>query len=250
LRLAAEAAGARADEVGTRAQLDVAERQLAQLVALPVETARSRLTPVRLTDTTIADRATLVATALVNSPDVAQARRAAEAARAGVGAARATLLPQLQVSAAYVENGYELTGFRPFWSAGLQLSYPIFTGGARVNAIRRSEANARAAAEQLRDAEQASADSVDAALARVTAARATVEALETAVVQSEEVERIRLLSLRVGSGTETDYLAAEATLLSERAGLVRARHAAIAARIELARVTGELTTEWLSRMLQ
>jgi outer membrane protein TolC len=63
------------------------------------------------------------------------------------------------------------------------------------------------------------------------------------------VERIRRLSLQVGSGTETDYLGAEAALLSNRASLVQARHAEMAARVELARVTGELSPEWLGRVL-
>ncbi len=70
-----------------------------------------------------------------------------------------------------------------------------------------------------------------------------------AVAQSAEVARIRQLSLQVGSGTETDYLEAEAALLSNRASLVQARHAEMGARVELARVTGELTTEWLGRVL-
>jgi len=249
LRLAAQVSRARADEVEMRAQLDVAERDLAQLVALPVEVARAELAPARLIDTTVPDRPTAVITAEQNSPDVAQARRAAEAAAAGIGAARSSLLPQLQLNAAYVENGHTFTGYRPWWDAQLQLSYPIFTGGSRGSAIRRNEADARAAAEQLRAAQQASELSVDGALATVTAARATVEALVTAVAQSEEVERIRLLTLQVGSGTETDYLDAEATLLSNRAALVQARNAELAARIELARVTGVLTPEWLTRMV-
>jgi outer membrane protein TolC len=249
LRLAAQASRARADEVGTRAQLDVAERDLTRLVGLPADTGRFRLVAVRLADTAVADRPTLVATAEANSPDVAQARRAAEAAEAGVGAARASLLPQLQVSAAYIENAHVFSGYRPYWNAGLQLTYPILTGGSRAYAIRRNEASARAANQQLRLAQQASEQSVDAALATVAAARATVQALETAVEQSAEVERIRLLSVQVGSGTETDYLDAEATLLSNRASLVQARHADIAARIELARVTGVLTPERLARMV-
>ena len=247
LRLAAEVSRARADEVGTRAQLDVAERDLAQLVGLPAETASAELAPARLVDTSVAERAALVATAQQHSPEVEQARRAADAAAAGVGVARASLLPQLQLTAAYVENGHTFTGYRPWWNAGLQLSYPLFTGGSRGAAIRRNEAGARAANEQLRAAQQASELSVDGALATVTAARATVDALVTAVAQSQEVERIRLLSLQVGSGTETDYLEAEARLLSNRAALVQARNAEIAARIELARVTGVLTPEWLTR---
>ena len=247
LRLAAEVSRSRADEVGTRAQLDVAERDLAQLVGLPAETASAELAPARLVDTSVAERAALVATAQQHSPEVEQARRAADAAAAGVGVARASLLPQLQLTAAYVENGHTFTGYRPWWNAGLQLSYPLFTGGSRGAAIRRNEAGARAANEQLRAAQQASELSVDGALATVTAARATVDALVTAVAQSQEVERIRLLSLQVGSGTETDYLEAEARLLSNRAALVQARNAEIAARIELARVTGVLTPEWLTR---
>ena len=249
LRLAAQVSRARADEVETRSQLDVAERDLAQLVALPAEIARTQLQPAQLVDTTVPDRAALIATAEQNSPEVAQARRAAEAATAGVGAARSSLLPQLQLNAAYVENGHSFTGYRPWWDAQLQLSYPIFTGGSRGSAIRLSEASARAAAEQLRAAQQASELSVDQALATVAAARATVEALVTAVAQSAEVERIRLLTLQVGQGTETDYLDAEATLLSNRAALVQASNAEIAARIELARVTGVLTPEWLTRMV-
>jgi outer membrane protein len=248
LRLAAQVSRSRADQVGTRAQLEVAQRDLAQLVALPMDTTRL-LAPVRLADTTLPDRAALVASAEQSSPDVAQTLRAAEAAGAGIGVARATLLPQLQLSAAYMENGHSFTGYRPYWSAGLQLSYPIFTGGSRANAIRRNEATARAANQQLRAAQQAAEQSVDAALATLTAARATVEALATAVAQSEEVERIRLLSLQVGSGTETDYLDAEAQLLSNRASLVQARNAEIAARVELARVTGELSPEWMARVL-
>jgi len=248
LRLAAEVSRARADEVASRAQLDVAEHDLARLVDLPADTVRV-LRPVRLADTTLADRASLIATAEQNSPEVAQAEREAEAAQAGVGVAQASLLPQLSATAVYVENGHQFTGYRPWWNAGLQLSYPIFTGGSRSSAIRANRAAARAAGAGLDAARQAAEQSVDAAVATLTAASATVQALTTAVAQSEEVERIRLLSLQVGSGTETDYLDAEATLLSNRASLVEAQNDEIAARVELARVTGELSAGWLGRTL-
>ena len=249
LRLAAQVSRARAEEVATRAQLDVTERTLARLVALPVDSVRSRVAPVRLADTSLADRATLVARAEAGSPDVLRAQRAAEAAAAGVGAARAAYFPTLQLNAAWLENGHVFTGYRPYWSAQLQLSYPIFTGFAGVSAVRVNEAQSRAASEQLRATRLATEQSVDAALAAVTASRATVEALATAVAQSEEVERIRLLSVQVGSGTETDYLDAEATLLLNRAGLVQARNDEIAARVELARVTGELDEGWVARVV-
>jgi outer membrane protein len=250
LSVQARVSRARADEVATRTQLVVAEQDLARLTGLPVEATRAAtLQGLRLADTAVAGRDFLVAQALSASPDVGQAQRAADAAAAGAGAARAALFPQLQLSAAYVENGHSFTGYRPWWSAGLQVSYPVFAGGGLRAAARATEAGARAARAQLRAAQQSAEQGVDGALAAVRAARAGVEALETAVEQSAEVERIRQLSLQVGSGTETDYLEAEAALLSNRASLVQARHAEMGARVELARVTGALTPEWLARVL-
>lgn len=250
LSVEAQASRARADEVATQTQLTVAERDLARLTGLPVEaTQASHLGGLRLADTAVAGRDALVAEALAASPDLSQAQRASEAASAAAGAARAGLFPSLQLSAAYVENGHAFTGYRPYWNAGLQVTYPIFAGGAVSAAVRENQANARAAHEQLRSAQLAAEQGVDQALAAVTAARASVAALETAVEQSAEVERIRQLSLQVGSGTETDYLEAEATLLSNRATLVEARHAEMAARVDLARVTGELSADWVERML-
>ncbi len=250
LSVQAQASRARADQVATRTQLTVAERDLARLTGLPVAaTHAGQLAGLQLADTTVADRDALVAQALAASPDVSQAKLASEAAKAGAGAARAALFPQLQLSAAYIENGHSFTGYRPYWNAGLAVTYPIFAGGAVSAAVRENEANARAAQEQLRAAQQAAEQAVDVALAAVTAARASVAALETAVAQSAEVERIRQLSLSVGSGTETDYLEAEATLLSNRATLVEARHSEMAARVDLARATGELSEGWLARVL-
>jgi outer membrane protein TolC len=66
----------------------------------------------------------------------------------------------------------------------------------------------------------------------------------------EEVARTELLSLRSGAGTQTDYLRAEADLLRIRSALVEARNSEVAANIELARVTGELTTAWLDKNLE
>ena len=100
-----------------------------------------------------------------------------------------------------------------------------------------------------RQAEFALEQSVDRALGTLRQAHARVAALATAAAQFDEVVRIRRLSLQTGSGTQTDYLDAETDLLRARASLVEARHAEIAARVELARVAGELTPEWLAAAL-
>ncbi|MBI4502552.1 MAG: TolC family protein, partial [Gemmatimonadetes bacterium] len=116
--------------------------------------------------------------------------------------------------------------------------------------IRRASAEQRAANEQVRVAELNIEQAVDRALAALREAHARVAALEIAVDQSAEVVRIERLSLDVGSGTQTDYLDSEANLLRARASLIEARHAEIAARVDLARITGELSQEWLAHTLE
>ena len=49
---------------------------------------------------------------------------------------------------------------------------------------------------------------------------------------------------------QMDYLRAESDLLETRAALVTARHARTAALVELARVTGELSPQWLTQNLE
>ena len=75
-------------------------------------------------------------------------------------------------------------------------------------------------------------------------------ALESAVAQSQEVERIEKLALDVGTVVQTDYLDAEAKLFLAQAGLIQARHAEIAARVDLARTLGELSRDWLARNVE
>lgn len=71
-----------------------------------------------------------------------------------------------------------------------------------------------------------------------------------AVARFEELVRIERLLLETGSGTETDYLDAEADLLVARANLVEARHGEIAARGELSGAIGQLSLAWLTQTVE
>jgi outer membrane protein TolC len=257
LQVDAEAKRARADRIASAAQLDVAEHQLAQLTGLPYAAVHGAgLAGLTLADTSLvadtsgAARESLVRRALSASPEIVQREQQVRAAGAGLAAARATWVPQLRVGGAYIDYGSSTGSFTPQWQVGVSVSYPLFTGGSRVNAVRRAAADDRAATAELETAQLGAAQGVDQALAALREAHARVAALESAVAQSEEVANIERLSLEVGSGTETDYLDAEAKLLSVRAGLIEARHAEISARVELARITGELSRDWLAQALE
>ena len=91
---------------------------------------------------------------------------------------------------------------------------------------------------------------LDHALAAVREAHARAIALQSAVDQSAEVARIEQLSIDVGSGTQTEFLDAEANLLSVRSSLTQAQHAEMSARVDLARLLGELSRDWLARTME
>jgi outer membrane protein len=257
LRADAELQRARADHLASVGDLDVAEHELVQLIALPYERVHSAtLVAVRLVDTALiadtdqATRAALAARALAENPDVVAAQRRADAAQALLGAARASRFPQLRLSGAYLDQGSPAGRYDVNWQVAVGLSYPVFTGGAIASEIRGAGAYARASREQARLARLSVEQNVDRAIASLREAHALVSALEIAVAQSAEVARIEQLSRDVGQGTQTDYLSAQANLLHTRASLIEARHVEITSRIELAEILGELSPAWIARNVE
>jgi outer membrane protein TolC len=255
LRAEAELATARADRVASAARTDVAEHELARLIGVPFDAVHGApLSPVRLSaaagESGTAAPATSDGRATDANADVQAAARRADAAQSAVGSAKAALFPQLQATGALVDRSNVTGRYLAEWQVGVALSYPLYTGGARPSAISRAEAGARAADEQLRLARLTTEQSLDETRANLDEARARVVALEAAVAQSAEVARITQLSRDVGEGTQTDYLIAEANLFRARSSLVQARHAVIGARVELARVLGELSRPWIASSLE
>jgi outer membrane protein TolC len=251
LRAEAAHAAATAERIRLAAVLDVAERDLARLADIPVDSTRVvRLVPVALADTILPERAAILAAARASSPALAQARAQFAAAAANTGVARGARWPDVKLFGNYVGWADDAGHDALEWNAGAALAYPIFSGGAIASNIDRADAGQRGAAAALRLAELQLAQSLDLAMARCEQAHARVASLATAVQRFVEVVRIEKLSLAAGSGTQTDYLRAEADLLEARAGWVEARHGEMSARAELARITGTLDGAWIARTLE
>ncbi len=251
LRVEAALSTAQADRVHLFTELDTAERELARLIDIPYEQIQTdELSWVAQADTTVMARDSALAMARGSSPNLTQASRQADAAQAGRTAARGTMWPVLRATSAYVDRGASPGVYKAEWNAGLVLAYPLFTGGAVRSAIARADAAAIGAQEQLRLAQLQLAEDIDRALGAVRESRARVRSLDDAVSRFTEVVRIEKLSLETGARTQTDYLRAEADLLSARAGLAEARRGEIAARAELARVTGQLSSHWIANSLE
>ncbi|MEW5875899.1 MAG: TolC family protein [Candidatus Zixiibacteriota bacterium] len=251
LRLDAALASAKADQVNHQMALRTAENDLARLIGSDTLLASAAgLVPVNLLVTPTPDREAVVSAMRQSNPDLLVARSQMQAAEAARAVVRGSRWPELKATASYLDYGDSEGEHTTEWNAGVMLSWPLFTGGAISGAVARADAAARAAREsvQLKDIEVRAA--ADRALAAIDEADARVGALQGAVASQSEVVRIERLSLDAGSGTQTDYLAAEAELLKAQAGLIEARHAAINARVALARLIGTLDEEWIHSNLE
>jgi outer membrane protein len=175
-----------------------------------------------------------------------------EAASAGseLSIARAARFPKLQLNGNYFDLG-DFEGNRVTeWKAEASLSFPIFTGGLITHRIAGARAAKHRAEERVKLAEYDVRKQIDRVLGALGEAHARVQSLDRAVSASEEVVKIEKLMLDTGAGTQTDYLKSEADLVAVRSSLIEARHKEIIAMVELARITGELDIEWISRHLE
>ena len=251
LRVEAALSAAEAKRVQLAGDLGRSERDLTGLTGIPQEETRAaNLAGLALADTLLAPGDSLVARAFRASPDVREAERNAAAARAASGAAKATRLPRLELAGGYQVWSDPDGNSSNEWNAAVQVTQPLFTGGELSGTIRKAAAGRTQAEEGLRLARITTRRAVLQAADRVREATARTASLEAAVTRYDEVARIEALALRAGTGTQTDFLSAEADLLNARADLAEAHRAEITTRVELARLTGALTPDWLTDNLE
>jgi outer membrane protein TolC len=129
------------------------------------------------------------------------------------------------------------------------VSWPVFTGGNRGATVDRARAGALEAEAELQDLELSLANDIDRSLAGLTETERRIAALESAVTQLGEAQRVEALALAQGAGTQTDFLRSESDLAIGRAALANARAERIATRVELARLVGSLTPASLAAMV-
>ena len=246
LRASASLQEALAQQASAEARVGLARRGLARQMGVDP----SSLSAASLVDLTVAAAPASPTTDGSRSPIVLQADRAAAAAQARLSQERAGRLPTVQAGAGLLDFGTLDDSHVLEWQAGLQVSWPLFTGGARSASVRRAEAELAAAQSDVEAARLRVTQAVDAAETSVVEADARTEALEVAVTQWEEVARIEALALEAGSGVQSDLLRAQAGLFQARAGHARARYDAVLSRVRLARAQGTLDRTWIDEALE
>ena len=156
-------------------------------------------------------------------------------ARHDVGANRAERWPQVELEGqySYSDKEQDQRFTSPDMTYGdeqesrsirLQVSMPLFTGGAISSGVRQAEAERTAAAEELADQRRAAALDARSAYLNLRSERQRVEALEQALVSARSNEASVRRGKEVGTRTTTEVLDAQSQRFETKRDLAEARY--------------------------
>lgn len=123
---------------------------------------------------------------------------------------------------------------------GLQVTIPIFNGGAISAKTREAVALFNRANAELETARDASEQATRQALVRITSGRGLMRALESAVNSSQIALDTTVLAYKAGSRVNLDVLNAQQQLFSTRRDLAKARYDFLIDSLKLKQLSGSL----------
>ncbi len=174
------------------------------------------------------------------SPMVLTAQADVSANEAGLRSARTQYFPTLRASGGYdwFNQDASFSGGRTSWSTRLSLSYPLFNGFSREDAVQRASVQMNVSRIQL----EASRRQIRADLERVLTSLRLAE--EQIVLAAEAVEvaaedmRVVEERYRLGAATSIDLLQSQTALVEAEQTLVNARYDYMIARAQLEALVG------------
>lgn len=234
----ASAAEGHGNAIQQRTLCDLDVKALVALTAIDEPALRQKLAgaPVDLTQESMAPVISVPAEVLAQRPDIFNAAREVDAARLEVGSARAQRFPRLSLSGSvFTTKSRTSASTQRFdtWTVGpLQLTVPLFDGGA-------SEANVEAAKARYEDATAQYRASVRKAVQEVE--EALVKLQSTA--ERNEDARIAAQGYRASfTGTEARYKSGLASLVE----LEDARRTLLAAQSNVVTLQRERRSAWVA----
>ena len=190
----------------------------------------------------------LVARALENRLELAEARDQVGDARRTASLARQNLFPQIDLNVGVTQLGYGGT-FGDAWAAGdrrvevfLSASYPIQQSAERANqAVAQLQVGSRERG--VRERELQIEQEVRQARRELEQIKKSVELQQQAVVVAARQRRLAVLRYQRGLGSNFDVVDAESSLVTARSALVQLLTTYAVARLDLKRTTGTLDVE-------
>ncbi|MES2564921.1 MAG: TolC family outer membrane protein [Pseudomonadota bacterium] len=124
---------------------------------------------------------------------------------------------------------------------GLQLAFPLYSGGAVSSRVRESIANEDRARQDLEGARRTAEFTARQAFLGITNGLAQVRALEAALVSTQSQLASTRLGQEVGVRTQVDVLNAQQLLFSARRDLASSKYTYVLSLLRLEAAIGELT---------
>jgi len=235
-----------AKEISDKNDLEVKKRALQQLVGKPADALTPLKDPLTLATPKPANIEEWVAAASTSSFSIAVSRAALEIAQKEVERVRAGHYPTVDLAASYTHSKGPTQGLGTSdlttnsGAVGLQLSVPIFAGGATQSRVRQALAGRDKAEQDLEGTQRSVAQSVRQSYLNVTSGIAQVRALEQALASTQSQLDSTILGRDVGVRTSVDVLNAQQQVFQTRRDLLQARYAYVMNTLRLKSATGTL----------
>ena len=239
---------ATAQEIAADNDLRTKRIALDQLVGRSDVAPRRLLTPVVLPETAPANAEEWVTAADAQHPTVLRARVGLEVAQLETSKARAGQLPTLDavgsIGLSYSRgNAVALSGTTSSASLGVQMNWPLYTGGAVQNRIKETLLLEDKSRYDLEAARRGVAQGTRVAYFGVQSGVAQVKALEAAEASSKLALEATQLGYKVGVRVNLDVLNAQTQLFQTQRDLAKARYDVLVGSLRLRQASGRLTPD-------
>jgi outer membrane protein TolC len=216
------------------------QRQLADLLGLPVDTQLSLDPAVSDRTIDIPARAEAVRVAMNNNQDIKVARQTLEKAKAQLAAARDQYIPDITALSEYnYQSGIPFL-VHNFGTFGFHLSYDLFDGGRREAEVRDAKAGLASAQVTVDKLESDVTVQVEAAYDRLEEAKALLDVADQAVTMRTEAARLADRQLEQSAALNSAQSQAHADLSNAMASLLEAKLNVSLAEADVKRTIGQM----------
>lgn len=237
----------------TRAQVDLANARLA-LITAQYDRRRARVALEKVMgkrpypgDYTLADIAAspplppnlepLVAEALKQRPEAASLQAGIQAAQGRLTSAEGGFWPSFDAGADYELANADFP-LDKGWSAGVYLTWPLFSGFLTKGQVSEYQAQVRQRQAQFKELELSISQEVEQAWLVLKESAERIEVAETARINAEENFRLAQGRYEAGVGNAIEFTDAQVSLFDARSAVVRARYNYLQAFAALERAIG------------
>ena len=243
---------AEADIVEARDNVSDAQAALDKILGRTSESIDPLLDNFTLLPLQTDDLAEWEAIALQNNIELSIQRYAVEVAQQELKRSQAGHLPKLDAVASWNNNTSDTTNTynqeSTIRSVGLQVTVPIFSGGATSARVRQSQANLYKAKEQFDETANKVTLELQQQFNLVSNAKRKLKAYRTAVNSAEMLVHATKKSIKGGTRTNVDVLNAESQLFEAKADLLLARYNYLQSYLNFKKAAGTLVFDDLEHV--